>query len=49
MALHGEYLVKSQETESMVKIKQNKVIKIKKNLCWDYVLLNTVMMNLEKT
>lgn len=49
MTLNGEYLVKSQETESRVKIEQNKIIKIKKNLCWDNVFLNTEMINLERT
>lgn len=30
MTLHDKYLVKSQETESKVKIEQIKIIKIKK-------------------
>lgn len=49
MALHGKYLVKSQETESRMKIEQNKILEIKKNLVWGHVLLNTVMINLERT
>lgn len=49
MALHGEYLVKNQETKSKVKIEQKKIIKIEKNLFWDHALLNTVMINLERT
>lgn len=45
MTFHDNYLFKSQERESSVKIEQIKIIEIQKNLYWEHVLINKVMIN----